>query len=114
MNWTILSRYLSILVLCKCIIIVCSKSNSGKDDQRQIGCQQRSNLGRDYVGKANTTTRGIPCQKWSDTEPWNHDFTHVGDHNFCRNPDGLLLSEVWCVTTDPEVEYEYCTVGYVE
>ena len=95
MNWTSLSRYLSILVLCKGLRIVCAEPNSGQEDQGQIGCQQRSTLGRDYVGEANTTVEGIPCQGWSDTYP------HVGDHNFCRNPDGD--SKVWCYTNDLEI-----------
>ena len=51
-------------------------------EKMHIGCQQRSTLGHTYVGKANTTVDGIPCQKWSDTEPHSHTFTHVGDHNF--------------------------------
>ena len=74
------------------------------------GCQQRSTSGRSYVGKANTTTDGIPCQKWSDSHPHDHGFTYLGDHNFCRNPDGD--SGVWCFTTDPEEPYQKCPVPY--
>merc|ERR1711963_1393575 len=109
MNWTLLSRYLSILVLCKCLRIVCCESNNGQDDQGQIGCQKRSTSGSDYVGKANITIFGISCQRWSDTEPWDHNFTDVGDHNFCRNPGGYY-GGVWCYTSDPEIEYQYCSV----
>ena len=25
---------------------------------------------------------------WSSTSPHDHDFGSVGDHNYCRNPDG--------------------------
>ena len=78
----------------------------------QIGCQQRSTLGHTYVGKANTTVDGIPCQKWSDTEPHNHTFTHVGDHNFCRNPYGASLPQVWCYTTDPDHARQNCSVPF--
>ena len=67
-----------------------------------VGCQHNSTSGRDYRGTANTTVDGIPCQRWSDTEPHEHSFTHVGDHNFCRNPIGAPASQVWCYTTDPE------------
>ena len=112
MNWTILPRYLSIVILCNCIRIICSQSNIDQEDQRQqIGCQQRLTLGRDYDGEANITFEGIPCQRWSDTQPHNHDFTDVGDHNFCRNPDGVD-SEVWCFTTDPKVKYQTCSVPF--
>ena len=75
---------LSVYVFCVITIVVLSQPISKR--QRQISCQHRSTSGRDYVGEANTTVDGIPCQMWSDTNPHDHDFTHVGDHNFCRNP----------------------------
>ena len=103
MKEILFSRYLIILVFCDFTNIVWS--------ERQIGCQQRSTSGRDYVGEANTTVDGIPCQRWSDTEPHDHSFTHVGDHNFCRNPnEALAQDQVWCFTTDPNVLAQYCSV----
>ena len=77
---------------------------------KHFGCQQRSTSGRDYVGEANTTFDGIPCQKWSDTQPHDHSFTHVGDHNHCKNPNNA--PEVWCLTTDPEVPAQLCSVPF--
>ena len=68
--------------------------------------------GRSYEGEANTTVDGIPCQRWSDTEPHEHSFTHVGDHNFCRNPNGASQSQVWCYTTDPGHEQQNCSVPF--
>ena len=76
----------------------------------KIDCQQKSTSGRDYIGEANTTVDGIPCQRWSETQPHDHKFTHVGDHNFCRNPNGAFKSQVWCFTTDPEVRYQNCPI----
>ena len=76
------------------------------------GCQHRTTLGRSYAGEANTTIDGIPCQKWSDTDPHDHSFTHVGDHNFCRNPIGASQSQVWCYTTDPELQVQTCLVPF--
>ena len=32
----------------------------------------------------------------------------MGDHNYCRNPDGEPA--VWCYTTDPQKRWEYCDV----
>ena len=105
------SRYLSFFFFCKCILIVCSQSRRGQENRR-FKCQERSTSGRDYVGEANTTVDGIPCQMWSDTNPHDHDFTHVGDHNFCRNPIGASDSQLWCYTNDPEHERQNCSVPF--
>ena len=78
----------------------------------KFGCQERSTSGRTYVGVANTTVHGIPCQRWSDTNPHDQSFTHVGDHNFCRNPIGASQSQVWCYTNDPELEKQNCSVPF--
>ena len=65
------------------------------------------------MGEANTTIDGISCQKWSDARQYDQNFTHVGDHNFCRNPNGeVSQSQVWCYTTDPEVSYQSCSVPF--
>ena len=93
------SKWLKILTMLGYLDIV--KSQLTKEER--IGCQQRSTSGRDYAGEANTTKDGLPCQKWSETKPHDHSFTHVGDHNFCRNPNGVPASEAWCYTTDPEI-----------
>ena len=92
-------KWLKILTMLGYLDIV--KSQLTKEER--IGCQHRSTSGRDYAGEANTTKDGLPCQKWSETKPHDHSFTHVGDHNFCRNPNGVPASEAWCYTTDPEI-----------
>ena len=63
--------------------------------------------GTAYSGKANTTESGLTCQMWSDNTPHDHSFTEVGDHNYCRSPDG---DAPWCFTTDPGTTWEYCDV----
>ena len=105
------SRYLFIFVLLNVTSVIWSEPNQVLKES--IGCQQRSTSGRDYIGKANTTVDGIRCQRWSDTQPHNHSFTHVGDHNFCRNPNGEgSQSQVWCYTTDPKLEWQSCSVPF--
>merc|ERR1712096_214726 len=37
-------------------------------------------------------------------------YSNVGEHNYCRNPQTDLKTKVWCYTTDPEVEWEFCPV----
>ena len=108
-----LSKRLQIFIFCGYLSIVSSQPRGAVEgERRQIGCQQRSTSGRSYAGEANTTVDGIPCQRWSDTQPHDHKFTHVGDHNFCRNPNGASQSQVWCHTTDPEVELQNCSVPF--
>ena len=105
--------YFSCLTIISILRISFPQQSRGQEDQSQIGCQQRSTLGRDYVGKASTDVAdGIPCQKWSDTEPHDHSFTHVGDYNLCRNPKGAGLSHVLCYTTDPDHEKQNCSVSF--
>merc|ERR1719331_2105527 len=69
--------------------------------------------GQDYHGCQDRTRDGLTCQKWSEQYPHSHSFivdwypdAHLGDHNFCRNPDGD--STIWCYTTDPGARWNYC------
>eukprot|EP00964_Phaeocystis_antarctica_P049882 scaffold28888_cov60-Phaeocystis_antarctica.AAC.1 len=49
-----------------------------------------------YRGGASTTGGGLHCQAWTSQTPHAHSRTPrssfnnfgLGDHNFCRNPDG--------------------------
>ncbi|ESL10859.1 hypothetical protein TRSC58_01401 [Trypanosoma rangeli SC58] len=71
--------------------------------------------GEDYRGHVNVTEMGISCQKWSEQRPHLHDtpvsssLTGVGDHNYCRNPNGL--ERPGCFTMNPFVRYQFCVVG---
>ena len=66
-------------------------------------------MGVGYSGKTNMTVSGITCQVWNASHPHEHNFTYMGEHNFCRNPNGDPEG-VWCYTSDPEIEREYCSV----
>ena len=66
-------------------------------------------LGASYSGKVNVTASGTACQAWSATHPREHPFTGVGDHNYCRNPTANPRG-VWCLTTDPNMPWDYCSV----
>ena len=82
-----------------CSLMKCSETMSGN--------------GQDYLGCQSRTKNGLTCQMWSEQYPHSHSFladwypsAHVGDHNFCRNPDGDTT--IWCYTTDPGMRWEYC------
>ena len=62
------------------------------------------------------TKSGRVCQKWTAKTPHKHDRTPenypdagLGDHNYCRNPDGEPFA--WCYTIDPERRFEKCDIG---
>ena len=84
------------LVLAGTVKLACSEMIGNDRIQHDIGCQHKSTSGRDYRGMANTTLSGIPCQRWSDTQPIDNELTYnyVGDHNFCRNPAGTEDEQV--------------------
>lgn len=44
--------------------------------------------GENYDGERDHTVSGAPCRNWLGTK-----FAEVGDHSFCRNPDGS--STIW-------------------
>ena len=89
-------------------IVRCRKSILG-GQQDSIGCQHRSTKGGDYKGRANTTRRGIPCQKWTENQP--NPFTqHLGNHSFCRNPD--KSSGPWCFRSDAKDLMDYCEIPF--
>lgn len=69
-----------------------------------------------YRGTINQTPSGRTCQNWTSQEPNSHTLTPednvgegLGDHNYCRNPDGG--TGPWCYNgegTSPR--WEYCDV----
>lgn len=70
----------------------------------------------EYRGTMNTTANGKTCQRWSAQTPHTHSRTDanypgtgLGNHNYCRNPDGQS-NGAWCYTTDAKVRWEYCDV----
>lgn len=78
----------------------CNEQMQGKNSSLYRGCQSE-------------TVSGRTCQKWSLQNPHKHTRNEtnypkddVGDHNFCRNPDGE--ETIWCYTMDPEVRWEFC------
>ena len=68
-----------------------------------------------YRGSVSTTQVGVACQNWVSTSPHTHRYhdmveSGVGDHDYCRNPDGV--GGVWCYTVDPETRWDWCNVPF--
>jgi len=76
------------------------------------------NSGSTYMGTLNVTKTGRACQAWSSNYPHSvasdikdnqfPDDSKTEALNFCRNPQATKKSGIWCYTTDPNVEWEYC------
>ena len=73
-----------------------------------VGCQDGATVGRHYNGSMSATISGRTCQKWSESSPHKHRFSTLGEHSYCRNPDGE--PGVWCYTTDPGKRWDFCNV----
>ncbi|XP_073915754.1 hepatocyte growth factor-like protein isoform X3 [Castor canadensis] len=68
--------------------------------------------GQGYRGTANTTTAGVPCQRWDAQSPHQHHFAPEKyackdlRENFCRNPDDSEAP--WCFTSLPGIRMAFC------
>ena len=71
--------------------------------------------GADYRGNVATTQNGDACMKWSalsstprvSTE--SHPAKGLGEHKYCRNPDGKS-DGAWCYRSY-RTEWSYCDIG---
>uniref|UniRef100_A0A8C0H9R1 Kringle domain-containing protein n=1 Tax=Chelonoidis abingdonii TaxID=106734 RepID=A0A8C0H9R1_CHEAB len=75
--------------------------------------------GHEYRGKVSQTRSGETCLHWNSNllldESYNAfmedaEYYGIGEHNFCRNPDGDV--KPWCfIKTDNKVKWDSCDVS---
>eukprot|EP01083_Nonionella_stella_P285630 972342_1 len=115
-------HYLTLFYAVSIVSLIELISSSNLDVQ--LGCggrplseSQLSDLatgkGYAYRGCTSKTISGKTCQRWTSQHPHRHtrtasNYPHkgIGNHNYCRNPDGEPT--IWCYTTDPHYRWDYC------
>jgi len=49
------------------------------------------------------------CKKWKRKIIKKYPNSGLGDHNYCRNFQGIYhIKQIWCYTTDPDKKKENC------
>merc|ERR550514_2338090 len=75
-----------------------------------LSCYEESDKGKSYKGLLTSTSSGRKCQVWSKQKPHKigieaSNENGLGNHNYCRNPDGSF-DKPWCFTMDPSPDHE--------
>ncbi|XP_017723557.1 PREDICTED: hepatocyte growth factor-like protein isoform X8 [Rhinopithecus bieti] len=93
-----------------CDLPRCGSEAQPRHEATTVSCFRGK--GEGYRGTANTTTAGVPCQRWDAQIPHQHRFTPEKyackdlRENFCRNPDGSEAP--WCFTLRPGMRVAFC------
>merc|ERR550537_1069366 len=65
--------------------------------------------GADYIGLMKSSNSGRACSNWLDQGKYGPTTAGIGNHNYCRNPNGDK-DKPWCYVKDPNKDWEYCEV----
>jgi len=74
--------------------------------------------GRSYRGSMAITQGYVPCLSWTDANNecpistlTHGDADGIGDHNYCRNPNGAEMP--WCYTNLYSCETDFCDINLI-
>ena len=75
-------------------------------------CQSKADFGKRYAGTQAVTENGNTCQNWTSGGQGTAYEDLNEPNNFCRNPDPIRASRVWCFIEgeDGVKKLEYCPV----
>jgi len=88
------------------------KANSTACTQSKLDpfdCYVESGKGKKYVGLMKSSNSGRACRNWLEQGKYSPTTPGIGNHNYCRNPNGDK-DKPWCYVKDPNKDWEYCEV----
>jgi hypothetical protein len=79
-------------------------------DPLSSSCYTPDDNGASYRGLVETTSSGRKCMRWTEVEdgPAISDSNGLGNHGYCRNPDGQ--AKPYCHPMDTPGETEECNI----
>lgn len=109
-RWLFLLLLVPLVVLIV-ILVICLSPGSQTGGPAGAICVSEPAL---YRGEYSSTLSGLTCQHWSrlnmsvhSIHPHRYSEAGLGDHNYCRDPDGT--GRLWCYTSLTADHFDYCT-----
>eukprot|EP00116_Pleurobrachia_bachei_P000798 sb/3461060/ len=92
---------------------ICSITDICNDFTYLCGDEEDSTPYATYIGSYAVTETGWECRDWSDIlDTATLDLYPTLQNNYCRNVNGSGLDKTraWCYSTNPDTEFEFCSI----
>uniref|UniRef100_A0A8C1PFQ0 Neurotrypsin n=1 Tax=Cyprinus carpio TaxID=7962 RepID=A0A8C1PFQ0_CYPCA len=107
---TLTDKLIGMDVRCRFLFTVCSLLIAFSDGSPFTDCIQSKGKAGFYEGSIDSTESGVKCMNWSDMPGVLERYPGkgLGDHSFCRNPDGRIRP--WCFFPNSRgrIDWGYC------